>query len=64
MICNRDMVWCNTDEFPVLLVLGVDDLVAVAVSCLTGEPEFGEGGGEGSGVFAESVGVEDEWDDD
>lgn len=64
IIRNRDMVRCDPDECAVLLVLRVDDLVAVSVSCLTGEPEFGEGGWEGSWVFAEAVGVEDEWDDD
>jgi hypothetical protein len=38
MVRNRYVVRCDTNEFPVLLVLCVNDLVAVAVSCLTGEP--------------------------
>ena len=63
-IRNGDMIRCDPDEFPVTLVLCVDDLVSVAAACLTGEPEFGEGGGQGARVFAETVGVEDKRDED
>lgn len=64
MVRNRYMVGRNPDEFTVALVLVVYDLVSVASACLTGEPELGERGGEGTWVFAEAVGVKDEGDDD
>lgn len=61
---NGDMIRCDPDEFPVTLVLCVDDLVSVPAACLTRDPEFGEGGGQRAWVFAEAVWVEDERDDD
>jgi hypothetical protein len=64
VVRDGDVVGRDSDEFAVLLVLVVDDLVSVATSCLPGEPELGDCGWEGSRVFAETVRVEDEWDQD
>jgi hypothetical protein len=38
VICDRDMVGSDSDEFAVLLVLVVNDLVSVSISGLSGDP--------------------------
>jgi hypothetical protein len=64
VVRDGDVIGRDSDKLAVLLVLVVNDLVSVATSCLTSEPELGECGWQGSGVLAEPIGVQDEWDKD
>lgn len=64
MVRNGDVIRRDSDKLAVLLVLVMHDLVSVAPSCLSCQPQLGERGGEWAGVLAEAVGVENEWDQD
>ena len=41
-IRNRDMVWLDTDQLPVLLMSVIDSSVSPASSALVEQPEIGE----------------------